>query len=94
VAAQPDHGGEPAVVDLAEFIDAQPLGGFQIRVALLCASVLFFESFDSNALGYIVPTLTRMAPLPGYLRPHIRERLFRAVDRSGDRRTGGRQDRA
>ena len=67
---QPDRGGEPAVVNLAEFIDAQPLGGFQIRVALLCASVLFFESFDSNALGYIVPTLTRIWHLsPGAFGP-------------------------
>lgn len=60
MAAQPDGGSEPAVIDLAAFIDAQPLGGFQVRVALLCASVLFLESFDSNSLGYIVPTLTRV----------------------------------
>jgi len=46
-------------VDVAAFIDSRPLGGFQLRVALLCAAVLFLESFDSNALGYIVPMLSR-----------------------------------
>jgi MFS transporter, AAHS family, 4-hydroxybenzoate transporter len=56
--------GKPAVIDLAAFIDGQPLGRFQVRVALLCAAVLFLESFDSNALGYIVPTLTRVWHLP------------------------------
>jgi AAHS family 4-hydroxybenzoate transporter-like MFS transporter len=77
VAAQPDHDGAPAVVDLAAFIDAQPLGGFQIRVALLCASVLFFESFDSNALGYIVPTLTRIWHLsPGAFGPIFASGFF------------------
>jgi AAHS family 4-hydroxybenzoate transporter-like MFS transporter len=60
VAAQPEHGSEAAAVDVAAFIDSRPLGGFQLRVALLCASVLFLESFDSNALGYIVPMLARI----------------------------------
>lgn len=62
--------GQPAVVDLAAFIDGQPLGRFQVRVALLCAAVLFLESFDSNALGYIVPSLTRVWHLaPGAFGP-------------------------
>jgi len=69
--------GEPAVVDLAAFIDAQPLGRFQVRVALLCAAVLFLESFDSNALGYIVPTLTRVWHLaPGAFGPIFASGFF------------------
>jgi hypothetical protein len=64
VAAQPEDGSEAAAVDVAEFIDSRPLGGFQLRVALLCASVLFLESFDSNALGYIVPMLARIWHVP------------------------------
>lgn len=60
MAARPEHGSESAAVDVAAFIDSRPLGGFQLRVALLCASVLFLESFDSNALGYIVPMLARI----------------------------------
>jgi MFS transporter, AAHS family, 4-hydroxybenzoate transporter len=91
MAALPDHGsepgrpdprvrpatGQPAVVDLAAFIDAQPLGSFQVRVALLCAAVLFLESFDSNALGYIVPTLTRVWHLgPGAFGPIFASGFF------------------
>lgn len=49
-----------ADLDLASFINAHPLGRFQIRIALLCASVLFLDSFDSTALGYIAPTLTEL----------------------------------
>jgi|KBSMisStandDraft_5_1062788.scaffolds.fasta_scaffold87521_2 AAHS family 4-hydroxybenzoate transporter-like MFS transporter len=77
MAAQPDPGGQPAVVDLAAFIDAQPLGRVQVRVALLCAAVLFLESFDSNALGYIVPTLTRVWHLaPGAFGPIFASGFF------------------
>lgn len=85
MAAHPDHDGkpvrrptgQPAVVDLAAFIDGQPLGRFQVRVALLCAAVLFFESFDSNALGYIVPTLTRVWHLgPGAFGPIFASGFF------------------
>jgi len=69
--------GQAAVVDLAAFIDAQPLGRFQVRVALLCAAVLFLESFDSNALGYIVPTLTRIWHLgPGAFGPIFASGFF------------------
>jgi AAHS family 4-hydroxybenzoate transporter-like MFS transporter len=30
-----------SLVDVAEFIDQQPVGGFQIRLLLTCAAVLF-----------------------------------------------------
>jgi MFS transporter, AAHS family, 4-hydroxybenzoate transporter len=64
-------------VDLAAFIDGQPLGRFQVRVALLCAAVLFLESFDSNALGYIVPALTRVWHLgPGEFGPIFASGFF------------------
>jgi MFS transporter, AAHS family, 4-hydroxybenzoate transporter len=69
VTSVPDYKGR-AVLDVAAFLDSQPLGGFQVRVALLCASVLFLESFDSNLLGYIAPVLTRQWHLlPGALGP-------------------------
>ncbi|HEY6925918.1 MAG TPA: aromatic acid/H+ symport family MFS transporter [Steroidobacteraceae bacterium] len=69
--------GQPAAVDLAAFIDGQPLGRFQVRVALLCAAVLFLESFDSNALGYIVPTLTQVWHLgPGAFGPIFASGFF------------------
>jgi len=30
-------------IDVAAFIDAQPVGGFQIRLLLTCAAVLFLD---------------------------------------------------
>ena len=52
-----DAGGAP--VDVAEFIDRQPVGGFQIRLLLICAAVLFIDGFDTQAIGYVAPELGR-----------------------------------
>ena len=38
-------------VDVAEFIDQQPVGGFQIKLLLTCAAVLFLDGFDTQAIG-------------------------------------------
>src|SRR5260370_22886461 len=46
-------------VDVAEFIDQQPVGGFQIRLLLTCAAVLFLDGFDTQAIGYVAPALAR-----------------------------------
>src|ERR1700674_3385824 len=46
-------------VDVAEFIDAQPVGGFQIRLLLTCAAVLFLDGFDTTAIGFVAPSLAR-----------------------------------
>jgi MFS transporter, AAHS family, 4-hydroxybenzoate transporter len=50
--------GRP-VLDIAEVIDAQPVAGFQIRLLLLCAAVLFMDGFDTQAIGYVAPALAR-----------------------------------
>ena len=47
------------VVDVAEFIDGHPVGGFQISLLLLCAAVLFLDGFDTQAIGYVAPALAR-----------------------------------
>jgi MFS transporter, AAHS family, 4-hydroxybenzoate transporter len=47
------------IVDVAEFIDAQAVGGFQIRLLLTCAAVLFLDGFDTTAIGYVAPSLAR-----------------------------------
>ena len=53
-------GGDPGdSVDVAAFIDAQPVGGFQIRLLLLCAAVLFIDGFDTQAIGYVAPDIAR-----------------------------------
>jgi MFS transporter, AAHS family, 4-hydroxybenzoate transporter len=47
------------VIDVAGFIDEQPVGRFQIRLILACASVLFLDGFDTQAIGYVAPDLAR-----------------------------------
>src|ERR1700744_1907451 len=46
-------------IDVAEFIDRQPVGGFQIRLLLICAAVLFLDGFDTQAIGYVAPALAK-----------------------------------
>jgi MFS transporter, AAHS family, 4-hydroxybenzoate transporter len=55
---QTQAGGVPAV-DLVDFIDRQPIGGFQIRLLLTCAAVLFLDGFDTQAIGYVAPALVK-----------------------------------
>jgi AAHS family 4-hydroxybenzoate transporter-like MFS transporter len=49
----------PSAVDVAAFIDAQPVGGFQVKLLLTCATVLFLDGFDTSAIGYVAPALVR-----------------------------------
>src|SRR6202171_616256 len=51
--------GSPPPVDVAQFIDARPVGGFQIRLLLTCAAVLFLDGFDTQAIGFVAPALGR-----------------------------------
>jgi AAHS family 4-hydroxybenzoate transporter-like MFS transporter len=48
-----------SIVDVAQFIDRQPVGGFQIKLLLTCAAVLFLDGFDTQAIGYVAPALAR-----------------------------------
>lgn len=66
MATQTQGGGASPVdvvraspVDVAEFIDAQPVGGFQFRLLLTCAAVLFLDGFDTQAIGYVAPALAK-----------------------------------
>src|SRR6201747_2997018 len=45
--------------DVAGFIDRQPVGGFQIKLLLTCAAVLFLDGFDTQAIGYVAPALAK-----------------------------------
>jgi len=56
--SQAQSGAAPPV-DVAHFIDQQPVGGFQIRLLLTCAAVLFLDGFDTQAIGYVAPALAR-----------------------------------
>ncbi len=46
-------------VDVASFIDARPVGTFQIKLLLICATVLLLDGFDTTAIGYVAPALTK-----------------------------------
>ncbi|MBR0687783.1 MFS transporter [Bradyrhizobium manausense] len=46
-------------IEVSGFIDAQPVGRFQIRILLLCAAVLFIDGFDTQAIGYVAPEIAR-----------------------------------
>jgi AAHS family 4-hydroxybenzoate transporter-like MFS transporter len=51
--------GSASPVDVAGFIDQQPVGGFQIKLLLTCAAVLFLDGFDTQAIGYVAPALAK-----------------------------------
>jgi AAHS family 4-hydroxybenzoate transporter-like MFS transporter len=55
--SQMQAGGTP--VDVAQFIEQQPVGGFQIQLLLTCAAVLFLDGFDTQAIGYVAPALAK-----------------------------------
>src|SRR5437879_7632631 len=57
--SSPVGGISVSPVDVAEFIDRQPVGGFQIRLLLTCAAVLFLDGFDTQAIGYVAPALAK-----------------------------------
>jgi AAHS family 4-hydroxybenzoate transporter-like MFS transporter len=50
--------GTPAI-GLVDFIDRQPIGGFQIKLLLICAAVLFLDGFDTQAIGYVAPAVAK-----------------------------------
>src|SRR6478735_7145360 len=64
-------------IDVAEFIDQQPVGGFQIKLLLTCAAVLFLDGFDTQAIGYVAPSLAKEWSLSkGALGPVFSAGLF------------------
>lgn len=46
-------------VNVSDVIDTNGVGGFQLRVFLLCAAVLFVDGFDVQGITYVAPTITR-----------------------------------
>src|SRR3984893_1847052 len=51
--------GSTSPVDVAAFIEQQPVGRFQIGLLLTCAAVLFLDGFDTQAIGYVAPALAK-----------------------------------
>ena len=46
------------LVDVADLINGQEIGCFQIQVLLLCAAAMFVDGFDTQAIGYVAPALS------------------------------------
>lgn len=63
-ASEAEGGSRPidvagASLDVAQFIDEQPVGGFQIGLLLTCAAVLILDGFDTTAIGFVAPSLAK-----------------------------------
>src|SRR3954467_5985235 len=66
-----------SAIDVAEFIDRQPVGAFQIKLLATCAAVLFLDGFDTQAIGYVAPALAKERGLTkGALGPVFSAGLF------------------
>lgn len=64
-------------VDVAGYIDQQPVGAFQIKLLLTCAAVLFLDGFDTTAIGFVAPSLAKEWALSkGALGPVFSAGLF------------------
>src|SRR5882724_4203472 len=71
------QGDASSLVDVAGFIDQQPVGGFQVKLLLTCAAVLLLDGFDTTAIGYVAPSLARVWSLTkGALGPVFSAGLF------------------
>jgi len=57
LSGSPNSGGNTRVVDVTALIDATPVGAFQYRTIALCMAVLFFDGYDTQAVGYAAPAL-------------------------------------
>ena len=64
-------------IDVAATLDAQRIGGFQLRVFLLCAAVLFVDGFDVQGVTYVAPAISQDWKLArGALGPTFSAGLF------------------
>src|SRR4051794_25087532 len=52
------------LIDVAELIERQKVASGQCLVVLLCALLMFLDGFDTQAISYIVPVLSRDWHLP------------------------------
>ena len=59
LATEQTQSGGTQAIDLVDFIDRQPVGGFQIKLLLICAAVLFLDGFDTQAIGYVAPAIAK-----------------------------------
>ena len=53
------------IVDVVATLDQQRVSAFQIRVAALCATVVFFDGFDTQVIGNLNPAIAKEWQLTG-----------------------------
>ena len=53
-----------SVVDVAALIDRHRVGRFQLVVAFLCALAVFMDGFDTQMMGYVLPTIAKSLAIP------------------------------
>src|SRR5215831_5089517 len=46
-----------ATIDVARFIDERPLSRLQVRVLLLCFSIVLLDGWDTAAIGFDAPAI-------------------------------------
>jgi AAHS family 4-hydroxybenzoate transporter-like MFS transporter len=49
----------PDAINVSRLLDERPLGGFQISVIVLCALVALLDGFDTQAIGFTAPALSK-----------------------------------
>ncbi len=64
-------------INVAQLIDAQRIGAFQLRAFALCAAVLFVDGFDVQSITYVAPAISQEWGLTrGALGPTFSAGLF------------------
>ena len=48
---------------VAQLIDERPLGGWLYGMVAICALVLAFDGYDTQAIGYVAPALITVTSL-------------------------------
>jgi MFS transporter, AAHS family, 4-hydroxybenzoate transporter len=51
-------------MDVGEVIDSSRFGPFHLMVFAICAASVFFDGFDTQAIGYVAPAITAQWQLP------------------------------
>lgn len=55
---------EPRALTVNELIDERPPSTFQITAIALCALVILFDGFDTQAMGFLVPSIAEEFGIP------------------------------
>src|SRR5215471_4785118 len=55
---------EPRALTVNELIDDRPPSSFQITAIVLCGFVILFDGFDTQAMGFLVPSIAEDFGIP------------------------------